>query len=415
MPDNIVVAGSGIIGISTALWLQRGGASVTLVDRGLPGSGASFGNAGVVAVSAVLPVLTMPILKKLPLLMFDPKFPLFMRPWYMPRALPWLARYLLNVSHAKTRRTAEALAFLTSDGLRQHRDLAAGTSAVAHLRPCSYNFVYPDREAFERDRYSWSLRAQFGFVPEQLEGESVRAFAPGLSPDLSFIAAVPGHLYVDTPQRYISALHEAFLAGGGRFVQDDIRTLSLTDGRVTAVRMTDKSLPCDAVVVAAGASSGRMLKPLGIRIPLESERGYHIEFENAGGFPQQPFMVTSGKFVATPIGGRLRCAGVTEIGGLDAGPSKAPLDFLKREARRAFPGLGEPAVAEWLGHRPVMADSLPMIGEIGKTGVFTAFGHHHIGLTTGPKTGRLLSDVMLGHADPGTLRAFSPNRYIRAG
>ena len=146
-------------------------------------------------------------------------------------------------------------------------------------------------------------------------------------------------------------------------------------------------------------------------MPLESERGYHIVFENAEGGPSMPVMVAAGKFVATPMAAGLRCAGIVEFGGLEAGPSKAPFNLLRRHVKRAFPKLEATGEVEWQGHRPAPADSLPVIGEVGQTGVFAGFGHHHIGLTGGPKTGRLLSQLILGQRPNIDLSPYDPARF----
>ena len=153
------------------------------------------------------------------------------------------------------------------------------------------------------------------------------------------------------------------------------------------------------------------MQKLGIDVPLESERGYHIVFEGAEGGPRVPTMVAAGKFVATPMAAGLRCAGIVEFGGLDAAPSAAPFALLRREVKKALPGLTAKTEVEWMGHRPATADSLPLVGEVGETGVFAAFGHHHIGLTGGPKTGRMVADLIAGNAPNIDMSAYSPRRY----
>jgi D-amino-acid dehydrogenase len=171
------------------------------------------------------------------------------------------------------------------------------------------------------------------------------------------------------------------------------------------------AVPCDAVVLATGVWSSPLMKKLGLKVPLETERGYHIVFEEAEGGPTHPIMVASGKFVATPMAAGLRCAGIVEFGGLDAGPSAAPFALLRKQAKAAFPGLRASGEVEWLGHRPAPSDSLPLIGEVGATGVYAAFGHHHIGLTGGPKTGRLVAGLAAGRPANIDLSAYAPQRF----
>ena len=172
-------------------------------------------------------------------------------------------------------------------------------------------------------------------------------------------------------------------------------------------------MACDDIVLATGVWSKPLMAKLGLNVPLESERGYHVIFEGATGGPARPVMIASGKFVATPMAQGLRCAGILEFGGLDAAPSKAPLALLRRQAKAAFPQLEATREIEWLGHRPAPSDSLPLIGQVGTSRVFTAFGHHHIGLTGGPKTGRLVAGLVMGQPVNTDLQPYAPQRFSR--
>jgi D-amino-acid dehydrogenase len=185
----------------------------------------------------------------------------------------------------------------------------------------------------------------------------------------------------------------------------------MTDGRITSVVTSDGALECDTAVIATGVWSKPLMKKLGLKVPLESERGYHVLFKGATGGAISPTMVAAGKFVATPMEMGMRCAGVVEFGGLDAGPSSAPLALLRKQVAAAYPHLEYAGEEEWLGHRPAPSDSLPLIGEVGTSGVFTAFGHHHIGLTGGPKTGRLLAGMMMEQPPNIDMLTYSPNRF----
>jgi D-amino-acid dehydrogenase len=168
---------------------------------------------------------------------------------------------------------------------------------------------------------------------------------------------------------------------------------------------------CDDIVLATGVWSKPLMAKLGLNVPLESERGYHVIFEDATGGPTRPIMISSGKFVATPMAQGVRCAGILEFGGLDAGPSKAPLALLRRQAKAAFPNLKAANEIEWLGHRPAPSDSLPLIGQVGTSRVYTAFGHHHIGLTGGPKTGRLIAGMIMDQPTNTDMKPYHPQRF----
>ncbi|WP_371170292.1 NAD(P)/FAD-dependent oxidoreductase [Aliiroseovarius sp. 2305UL8-7] len=410
---HVVVIGAGIVGVSAAIWLRRKGVAVTIVDRNPPGDpkATSYGNAGVLAACSVAPVTAPGLAFKGPRMALDPNFPLFLRWSYLPKLMPWLLRYMSHANDKDTRRIAAGLAPITSDTVEQHRSLTKGTDAAAWVEPTDYSFVYPDRAAFEADSYTWMLRKTAGFEPELIEGEAVREFEPSLSKDLNLLAVMHDHGYTKDPGAYVAALAIEAQKLGAVFHQAEVKDFRIEDGRVTSVVTTSGTLDCVNVILATGVWSGSLAKKLGLKVPLESERGYHMVFKAPKNGPSSPLMVTTGKFVATPMAGGLRCAGVVEFGGLKAGPSKAPLALLESKVRQTFPDLSYESFESWLGHRPAPSDSLPLIGEIGTTGVLAGFGHHHIGLTAGPKTGRLLAGMITKDRENIDLSAYSPMRF----
>lgn len=406
-----VVIGAGIVGVSTAIWLRRAGVSVTLVDRGAPGQGTSFGNAGVIANCSMVPVTTPGLILKGPKLALDPNFPLFMRWSYLPKLLPWLIKYLGHANDSDTRRIAKGLTPIVGDASDQHHALSDGTRASDWVVDSDYTFAYADRAAFEADNYVWSLRREAGFVPELVEGSAVQEYEPNLGPAVTFLAVMKDHGFVRDPGGYVAALAEEFKSLGGTWQQAEVRDFAFTDGKVSAVETTTGPIACSDVVLATGVWSKPLMQKLGLKIPLETERGYHVVFEHPQGGPSVPIMVAAGKFVATPMAAGLRCAGIVEFGGLEAGPSEAPFALLRREVRKAFPQLKADHEVEWQGHRPAPSDSLPLIGQVGQTGVYVGFGHHHIGLTGGPKTGRLLAQIMTGQKPNMDMTPYDPARF----
>ncbi len=410
-PPNCVVVGAGIVGVATGIWLARAGASVTLVDRLPPGEGTSHGNAGVLAACAMVPVTGPGLLRKAPAMLMDREFPLFMRWSYFPRIAPWLRKYLSYANDSDTQRIAKHLTFITGDTVEQHQDLAGNTEADQWLHPSEYQFAYPTMEDFKADSYVWSLRERHGFVPQLLQGQEVRDREPALGDNINVLAVVNNHGFITSPGQYVKSLAKVFESLGGTIVQSSVDDITITDGRVSAVQTEQGSVECDHVVIATGVWSKKLTALFGLKIPLESERGYHVIFKNPTKTVSVPTMITSGKFVATPMHDGLRCAGIVELGGLDAGPSRAPIELLMRQMKATFPDVEYSDTVEWLGHRPAPSDSLPLIGEIGKTGVYTAFGHHHIGLTGGPKTGRLVAELICGERTADDLDAFRPERF----
>ena len=411
MTQHVVVIGAGIVGVSTAIWLRRAGAEVTIVDRAAPGKGTSHGNAGVLASVSMVPVTGPGLIRKAPGMLMSPDFPLFLRWLYLPKLVPWLVKYLANANDADTRRIAKGVGQIVTDSVAQHKSLTRDLGLEHWVTDSDYAFAYKDKGAFAAEGYTWALRREAGFVPELIEGPAIREYEPALGPDIGLVAALKDHGFIRDPGGYVAALAEAFKGMGGRIVTGEVKDFDLGGGKVQAIETTSGRIDCDDVVVATGVWSKPLMRKLGLDVPLEAERGYHVIFEGATGGPGRPMMIASGKFVATPMAQGLRCAGVVEFGGLKAGPSKAPLALLRRQARAAFPNLKAGNEIEWLGHRPAPSDSLPLIGQIGQSRVFTAFGHHHIGLTSGPKTGRLVAGLVTGQPPNMDLSAYAPQRF----
>lgn len=411
MGKHVVVVGAGIVGVSTGIWLMRMGQRVTLVDRLLPGQGTSFGNAGLLAASAMVPVTTPGLVTKAPKMVLDPNAPLFLRWSYLPKLAPWLVRYLAHANDRDTRRIAAALTPITGDSVDQHMALTEGLKARRFVSPSDYVYAYPSRAEFEKDAYVWALRKEHGFVPRLIEGKGVHEYDPNYGPDIGCLAVLKDHGFILDPGGYVAALAEELQAMGGTFRQVTVQDIAGTDGATKTVRTDGGDISCDAVVLASGAWSKPLMKKLNLNVPLETERGYHVVFKGATGGPRSPTMIAAGKFVATPMSAGLRCAGIVELGGLEAGPCKAPFDLLRRQASAAFPHLEYQGEETWLGHRPATTDSLPLIGEVGTSGVFTAFGHQHVGLTCGPKTGRLVAGLIADQPSNLDLSPYAPQRF----
>jgi D-amino-acid dehydrogenase len=338
--------------------------------------------------------------------------PLFLKWRYLPKLAPWLWKYLKHANEADTRRIAAAVNDIIGDSLADHQALALGTSAERYIIPSDYTYVYRDRAGFEADALSWDIRRTLKFTWTELEGDALRERLPDLGETLGFGILLPGHGRISDPGAYVKALADHFVSQGGRVLQSEVEDVVLENGIVRCVATSDGPVTCHAAVIAGGAWSGKLLKKLGVDVPLESERGYHVEFWNPSTMPSMPLLIASGKFAVTPMDGRLRVAGVVEFGGLDAPPSKAPIEFLKNQVRQAFPSMTWEKTEEWMGHRPAPPDSIPVIGEIDRArGVFAGFGHHHVGLTGGPKTGRLLAQMISGRKANIDLSPYSPNRY----
>jgi D-amino-acid dehydrogenase len=413
MSQTVAVVGAGIVGVSTAEWLRRAGFDVTLIDRLEPGSAeqTSYGNGGILARCAIIPVPTPGIWRKGPRMALDPNQPLFLRWSYLPRLLPWLLRYLASSREAQVRKTAEGLALLNLDTATQHLALARGTPAEAFVKPGLYAYVYPSRADFEADAFGWGLRAEHGITGQGLEGEALRAWDPHLSPRYNFAYLMEDHGYISSPGRYVAALADWFQSQGGRFQQADVQAVkALEQGVSLTIGGHDQYF--DRLVLATGAFTDALSRGLGIKAQIEPERGYHLLLKKPNFMPKQALMVADHKYVVTPMEEGLRIAGVVEFGGFGTDKSKAPLDLLRRSIKQFYPELTWEDEESWLGFRPATLDSLPLVGpHPDHEQIFFAAGHQHVGLTGGPKTGRLVADMMAGRHPNVDLSAFAPDRF----
>ncbi|WP_037315787.1 NAD(P)/FAD-dependent oxidoreductase [Ruegeria halocynthiae] len=409
---TIAIIGAGIVGVSTAIWLQRDGHNVILIDKAGPGEGASHGNGGVLASCSIIPVTVPGLLKKAPGMLFNPTQPLFLKWGYLPKLLPWLLRYMKHANASDVERIAAALTPIVGDSLNDHRALAAGTGAEKWIIPSDYLFLYESRKHFEGDALGWDIRRKQGFTWEELEGQAFHDYDPVFSKDIGFAAKLGDHGHITDPGRYVKDLAAHVQASGGQFIRAAVDDVVRENGKVTGIRAGGETIACDTAIVTAGVWSGPLAQKLGVSVPLESERGYHLELVEPSAMPKSPVMVASGKFVATPMDGRIRLAGIVEFGGLDAPPSRGPFELMRKNARAAFPGVTWKDEVEWMGHRPAPADSIPVIGEVpGINGAYMGFGHHHIGLTGGPKTGRLLAQMIAGRTPNTDIGVYAPSRY----
>ena len=413
---GIVVVGAGIVGVATAINLLRAGRRVVLLDRQAPGEGTSCGSGGILVSSSIVPVTVPGLLTKAPRMLARSDGPLYLRWRYLPRLMPWLLRYLSHCRAGATRRIAMGLAPLVADSLDEHRRLARGSAAERRIQARPYAMVYRDRAAFLADAFAWRLREEQGITWQTVEGDALAELEPALNPAYRH-AAILSHQHgtLDEPGEYIKELAQTFVEEGGSVEQREVTALvRKADGKV-ALRCNGDAREAEHIVVAAGAWSGRLLASIGVRIPLESERGYNIELLEPSTTLRHAIMLTDAKCVVTPMSGKLRVAGLVEFAGLDAGPSAAPIRTLIALASCAFPKLTFERHTEWMGHRPAPADSLPVIGKVpGCSGLSVAFGHHHVGMTSGPRTGRLVADLILGRQPQTDISPYQASRFAGA-
>ena len=410
---HVVIAGAGIVGVSSAIWLQRAGHEVTLVDRMDGALRTSYGNAGVLAAGAILPVPVPGLAQKLPKMVFSRDEPLFLQWRYLPRLLPFLAKYLSFARADHVAHCARSFSYLLADSHAQHQSLAEGTGAERFISDEDFCFGYAKEASYRADEPGRALRRAHGYEIEELDGAAYAVRDPLYSGQFAKVVCYKNSGRISDPGAYLAALLAHFQAEGGTMLAARIEDIELQHGAYKALITDQGRVTGDHIVLAMGAWSGKMAKKLGIkRLALESERGYHIELHNPSAMPKAPMMVSAGKFVVTPMEGRIRCAGVVEFASTEAAAQDGPVQFIKRQIATLFPDLTYDHMSDWMGRRPATTDSLPLIGPARAiANGHMAFGHQHIGLTAGPKTGRLIADMVSDQPSNTDLSAFDPARY----
>ena len=410
---HVVIAGAGIVGVSSAIWLQRAGHEVTLVDRMDGALRTSYGNAGVLAAGAILPVPVPGLAQKLPKMVFSRDEPLFLQWRYLPRLLPFLAKYLSFARADHVAHCARSFSYLLADSHAQHQSLAEGTGAERFISDEDFCFGYATEASYRADEPGRALRRAHGYEIEELDGAAYAVRDPLYSGQFAKVVCYKNSGRISDPGAYLAALLAHFQAEGGTMLAARIEDIELQHGAYKALITDQGRVTGDHIVLAMGAWSGKMAKKLGIkRLALESERGYHIELHNPSAMPKAPMMVSAGKFVVTPMEGRIRCAGVVEFASTEAAAQDGPVQFIKRQIATLFPDLTYDHMSDWMGRRPATTDSLPLIGPARAiANGHMAFGHQHIGLTAGPKTGRLIADMVSDQPSNTDMSAFDPARY----
>ncbi|WP_347138407.1 FAD-dependent oxidoreductase [Paracoccus sp. SSK6] len=407
MPDMIVI-GAGVVGLSSALALQARGVPVTVIDREGPAAGASAGNAGAFAFTDILPLASPGILRKAPRWLLDPLGPLSVPPAYALRIAPWMLRFWRACSPARVAASTTAQTALMDLSRAELEPFLEATGTRAMLRKEGNLQVYEGQAEFDASLPGWQARADHGIDFRHMTPEEMAGIQPGLSPRFTHGTFTPGWFSIADPRDYVLALAQRFRANGGRIVIT--QATALTDDGV----VTDTGRMRGRVVLAAGAFSHRLARTLGVRIPLETERGYNTTLPGDA-FDLRTQVTFGGHgFVVTRLSTGIRVGGAVELGGLTLPPNFRRSQAMLDKAAAFLPGLKTTGGTQWMGFRPSLPDSLPAIGPLpGQANVLCAFGHGHLGLTQSAGTARIVADLATGATPPIDLAPFSPARFRR--
>ncbi len=416
---HVAVIGAGAVGAATALELLRDGHRVSIIEPGEPGGeqAASYGNGCWLSTMSVIPPAGPGTWRKVPGYLTDPLGPLSIRWRYLPRALPWLLRYLASGwTEDRVTAAARALQPLLAGAPGLHRALADEAGVGGLIEQKGLLYIYPDRAAFEAERSSFRARASVGIRWLELDEDEMRQREPTLDRRYRFGVLTEESGHCRDPGAYVAALVALATRDGADLVRHRATGFRTEGGHLRAVETEGGPVECDAAIICAGIHSKALAAAAGDRVPLESERGYHAVLRDPETGPRIPVMPSDAKMAVTMTDGGLRCAGQVEIAGLDAVPDWRRAEVLRDHLLRCFPDLPRTLPADrikiWMGHRPSTPDGLPCIGASRATpDIIYAFGHGHIGLVASARTGRIVAQLVGGRPPEIPVAAFDPARF----
>lgn len=407
----VTILGAGIVGICTALSLVERGASVRIIDLGAPGQETSFGNAGVISPFSIIPQSLPGVWKKIPQMMFGGARPLSVRAAAWPRMVPWGLRFLKQGTEAKVRSAADAMEMLCAPTIDLYRRHLAGTGSEDLLKDSMYVHAFRDGGRARLSDLDYAIRTEKGADLELVGKDELHRIEPALSPAFEAAILIKGQSRAMAPGKVGAVLAQKAAEKGVLFVQEEIRRLSREENG-WKITCSTQTFHAKTVVVALGVWSARLLEPLGLKLPLMAERGYHVEFPEPRVELNNSIMDVDAKTVSSSMEGGLRMAGQAEFAPIDAPPDPRRQKRLETAARAAFPDLNLEGSRFWMGRRPSFPDSLPALGDVdGLPGLHVNFGHSHHGLMMAPKSGEILADLIMDGRINLDLAALSPGRF----
>ena len=416
VPRSVVVVGGGVVGLSCALWAQRAGHRVTLVEKNppLPGidysGAASYGNAATIALSACLPLASPGIARQVPGMLMDRRGPLSIFWRDLPDLLPWLLRFLSASTPAEVDRITSCLGALMRLAEEGHAPLMEESGVKGIKRALGCMHLFRSERSIQAALPAIRRRQREGVKLAVLGIDEIREREPNLAPLYAGGIFFPECYSIDTPELYARGLLRAFLARSGTLVRGEASDV-LRDADTVSVAVDGALVSAERLVIAAGAWSERLAGRLGERTGLGVERGYHVVFRGGETLLTTPTLYPEDGFYMTPLSGGLRSAGTIELGGFGRPLRPARCEVIARKTRAFLPGLGQHD-AEWLGYRPSMPDSLPVIGPSPTDPrVIYAFGHGHVGLTLAGVTGRLVAELLAGRPPSLDIAPLRPDRF----
>ncbi|MCB6185012.1 FAD-binding oxidoreductase [Leeia sp. TBRC 13508] len=408
-----VIIGAGIIGAALAFELQQAGKQVVLVDKGEPGKGASFGNMASIAVTEFMPASRPHTWLKVPGWVLDPEGPVRFRPSYMPKLAPWLMRFLWAGRPQKVRELEDAGMVLCKrvyDDFLPMLDKIGMRNALSEQGCLS---LYASEAEFKADRDHLNMIERMGIKSPVLNQAQLQALEPAISNQIQKAVLFPLNKSISNPYLLVKTLIQQVEKLGGRVEKGNVVGFEIQDGKVSSVHLKNKPfIACSEVIIAAGAYTARLSALLDESIPLETERGYHTQIQQSGVELKHSLIWPAKAFMVTPTAGGIRIGGSVEMAGLDADPDFKRAKILVKRAKIALPTLNTTNAQEWMGHRPALPDTVPVMSRSEKMpNVFYSSGHGHLGLTYCATAAKLMTDLIVNQPNAIDMRPYRCGRW----
>lgn len=409
---EVTVIGAGIIGVCSALWLQREGFDVTIIDKDEPGNGTSFGNTAMITPGQVVPQSLPGLLKDIPRWLMSSRSPLKIRPSYLPIIAPWLWKFHKAAEVENAIRVHRSLHALHKDTFGLYAELSRGTPAEDFVEMCGHMHLTVQGAKSRSPELTGLMREVAGIVIEPLSQDDIRSLEPRLAPIFKSGLLMPGNGRCRNPHRFVQILAREAVRQGARFIKAGVNGITVRDGRCESIEINGTKSPVQRLVVAAGMGSRALTGQLGIKVPLDTERGYHITLPDPGFRPERQVIVREWGIGVGPIDDALRGAGTVEFCNVKSKPNWKRADNLLKRMKEIYPSLNTDGASRWMGDRPSISDGLPVLGRPRRyQNVFCAFGNAQHGMTAGPMMGKLLSEIVAGRTASMDVAPLSPDRF----
>ena len=407
---KIGIIGAGIQGISNALFLQKKGFNVTIFDRDEPGSpAASYGNAGHFSPYASVPINRPDILTDVPAMLLSSTGPLALKWNYVPKMIPWFLQFIRNCTTKKMMHTAKNMHQILDLALPAYDELFNEIELGGLVEKKGILYIWNDQSLKSRE-LEINVRNELGVDQQLVTPKEIHDLEPNIKPIYHGGVYYQHGRHARNPKKILLKLYDLFLKKGGRFLKMNIRDINF-DNEKPVIKSETQSFLFDKIVIACGSFSKKLTDNLDEKIPLDTERGYHVHFKDCDHLLSRPVIFQNRGFGITPMEQGLRVVGTVEFGGIDNPLSTSRVKNLINNAKYIMDDLPEHE-DEWLGFRPTLPDYLPVIGPSKKyKNVFYCFGHHHLGWTLGPISGKIISGMIAEENTNLDLKPYSSLRF----